>query len=169
MWNFTGSRRPDFAIEPAEGQESVWDYPRPPAVRDDTRAVEVVASSGTLVSTRRSIRICETASPPTFYFHPDDVNWDLLIPTRGSSFCEWKGAAAYWALEHAPDVPVAWTYPDPSAKFRDYAGWASFYPSRVDCHVDGERVIPQTGGFYGGWITSDVVGPFKGDPGTGHW
>jgi uncharacterized protein (DUF427 family) len=111
----------------------------------------------------------ETASPPTFYLPPDDVHQHLLVAADGRSVCEWKGAARYWALPTNPDLPVAWNYPSPRPPFEKLKGFFSFYPGRVACFVDGERVEPQPGGFYGGWITSDVVGPFKGEPGTGHW
>ena len=111
----------------------------------------------------------ETASPPTFYVPPDDVAWQYLTEVRGGSVCEWKGAARYWGLASDPGMQVAWAYPRPRARFAVLKDYVSFYPGRIECYVDGERVRPQPGGFYGGWITSDVVGPFKGDPGTGHW
>ncbi len=169
MWENTGHARPDFAVEPEDGQESVWDYPRPPVLRPDPRTVQVRWAEHLLASTTRSARLCETASPPTFYLPPDDVDMDLLVPTRGASVCEWKGAARYWALAADPDLAVAWSYPDPRARYRALKDWFSFYPGRVNCFVDDERVQAQPGQFYGGWITSDVVGPFKGEPGTGHW
>ena len=169
MWKNTGSSRPDFAIEPRTGQESVWDYPRPPSLRADSRRVEVRAEGLLLASTAESYRLCETASPPTFYLPPAAVNWDLLVPAAGASICEWKGQAQYWALASEPDVAVAWTYARPRSRYAKLAGYVAFYPALVDCFVDGERVEPQPGRFYGGWITSDVVGPFKGEPGTGHW
>ena len=169
MWENTGQRRPDFATEPGPGQESVWDYPRPPALRPDSRLVEVRDGGTMIARTTGSYRICETASPPTFYIPGDDVDWDQLVPAPGSSVCEWKGAAAYWALAGDPTLPVGWTYPRPRARFEKIKDFIAFYPGRVTCLVDGERVEPQPGRFYGGWITSDVVGPFKGEPGTGHW
>ena len=100
---------------------------------------------------------------------PDDVNTELLVPASGASVCEWKGKASYWALASDPNDPVAWTYPRPRLRYRELKDYFAFYPARVDCFVEGERVEPQPGRFYGGWITSDVVGPFKGEPGTGHW
>ncbi len=168
LWNYTGSGRPEFAIEPAPGQESVWDYPRPPAIVDDTRLVEVFEGDRRIASTRAAVRVLETASPPTFYLPPESVEPGALEPAGGASFCEWKGAARYWSVAGKPE-PVAWSYPTPSAAFlrlRDYVG---FYPGRLACFVDGERVRPQPGGFYGGWITDEIVGPVKGEPGTGHW
>ncbi len=169
MWQFTGQQRPDFAIEPAEGQESVWDYPRPPAVREDQRVIEVIANGKVIASATRSHKICETASPPTFYLSPDDVNFDLLLPVRGVSVCEWKGTAQYWGLADDFENTVAWSYPEPLSAFSAFRDHVAFYPGRLECYIEGERVKPQPGHFYGGWITSDVVGPFKGDHGTGHW
>ena len=170
MWNFSGKRRPPFAIPPEAGQESVWDYPRPPAIRADRRLVEVESRGRLIAKSDRTYRVCETASPPTFYIPRDDVDWSLLVSLKGGSYCEWKGAARYWALVPEPDgPPVGWSYPRPRAAFEKIRGFICFYPGRVECRVDGETVRPQAGGFYGGWITDDVVGPFKGEPGTGHW
>lgn len=169
MWNFKGQERPDFAVEPGPGQESVWDYPRPPALKLCKRLVEVSDGGSVVARTTASCRLMETASPPAFYLPPGDVNWDHLIETPGSSICEWKGAARYWALAKNPGLPVGWDYPRPRARYERLKAYVSFYPGRIDCFVDGEPVEPQPGQFYGGWITSDVVGPFKGEPGTGHW
>ncbi len=169
MWDFRGQRRPDFAIEPGPGQESVWDYPRPPVAAACARLVEVRHGHAVIASTRKSYRVLETASPPTFYLPLETVAPNTLVETAGSSVCEWKGAARYWALASDPDVPIGWDYPRPRARFDMLAGYVSFYPGRIDCFVDGERVQPQPGRFYGGWITADVVGPFKGEAGTGHW
>ncbi len=169
MWNHTGKRRPDFAVEPGEGQESVWDYPRPPSLVPDERAVEVIAPEGLVAKTCRAYRLCETASPPTFYLPPDDVNFELLTAADGSSHCEWKGQASYWALASAPETAVGWCYPYPSSRYTDLQNYLAFYPALLECYVGGERVKPQPGRFYGGWITKDVVGPFKGEPGTGQW
>jgi uncharacterized protein (DUF427 family) len=169
MWNYTGNERPNFAIEPAIGQESVWDYPRPPVAEATSRLVEVMAGDVQVARTWHSYRLKETASPPTYYLPPGDVDRDLLVPVKGSSICEWKGAAVYWALRSDPDTVVAWCYPNPRPPFDRLRNSLAFYPGRIDCFVDGELVTPQPGRFYGGWITSDVVGPFKGEPGTGHW
>jgi uncharacterized protein (DUF427 family) len=169
MWDNTGRDRPDFAIEPRPGQESVWDYPRPPAIRRDTRLVEVRDGENVIARSRSSYRVLETASPPTFYLPPADVDLDRLVEAKGSSICEWKGLAKYWALEREPSVPVAWAYPRPRPRFEAIRDYVSFYPGRIDCFVDGVRVAAQAGAFYGGWITAEIVGPFKGEPGTGHW
>jgi uncharacterized protein (DUF427 family) len=171
MWAFQGRKRPDFAAEPAVGQESVWDYPRPPRVVGDTRHVEVWHGTQCIADTRRAWRVLETASPPTFYLPAEDVAMACLRPVPGSSFCEWKGSASYFSLASGSpqDPAVAWSYPRPSAAFARLSACLSFYPGRVRCLVDGEVVRPQPGGFYGGWITDDIVGPFKGEPGTGYW
>ncbi len=169
MWKHKGRERPDFAIEPGPDQESVWDYPRPPALRSDARCVEVKDGDTLIARTTQSYRALETASPPTFYIPPGDVDLDRLVATGDSSVCEWKGMAQYFALSRQPAVPVAWTYPRPRPQFDRIRGYLGFYPGRIDCFVDDERVTPQPGRFYGGWVTRDIVGPFKGEPGTGHW
>ena len=147
----------------------MWDFPRPPNLKADSRLVEVRVGADIIARTSRAFRLCETASPPTFYLPPRDVNTALLLPARGASICEWKGRASYWAHKSNTNEPVGWTYPKPRARYRTIGNYFAFYPARVECFVDGERVEPQPGRFYGGWITSDVVGPFKGEPGTGHW
>ncbi|MDJ0906336.1 MAG: DUF427 domain-containing protein [Woeseiaceae bacterium] len=169
MWKNTGASRPENAVAPGPGQESVWDYPRPPALQHDSRLVEVKDGDIVIASTSAALRILETASPPTFYLPGNDVDMDRLVEATGTSVCEWKGRAVYWALDRAPDAPVAWSYPRPRARFEKIRDTIAFYPGRIECYVDGERVTAQAGGFYGGWITSEVVGPFKGEPGTGHW
>lgn len=147
----------------------MWDYPRPPSLKPDGRLVEVRSGADIIAKSSRAFRLCETASPPTFYLPPQDVNTALLLPARGASICEWKGKASYWAHKSNTNEPVGWTYPRPRARYRKIRNYFAFYPARLECFVDGERVEPQPGRFYGGWITSDVVGPFKGEPGTGHW
>ncbi len=170
MWSFTGQKRPDFADTPGPDQESVWDYPRPPALVADARRVRVRHAEVLLADSTKAMRVLETASPPTFYLPPEDVDTAALVSAPGSSFCEWKGRASYLALAHGDtDRPVAWRYLEPSARFASLAGFVAFYPSRVACFVDDQRVRPQAGEFYGGWVTDETVGPFKGDPATGHW
>ncbi len=169
QWTNRGQARPSFAVEPAEGQESAWDYPRPPAVVPDQRTVEVHAPDGRLLArAAHSVRVLETSHPPTFYLPPDAVVEGALVVVPGSSHCEWKGPAQYLAVAGSTQ-PVGWRYPSPYEEFAAHAGWVSFYPDRVRCTVAGEVVRPQAGGFYGGWITDDVVGPFKGEPGTQGW
>lgn len=170
MWKYTGNEHPPFAETPRAGQESVWDYPRPPRLVADERTVEVRAGTTLLARSARSLRVLETASPPTFYVPPEDVATALLVRVDASSWCEWKGRAVYDALAKAPEKgPVAWRYPEPHGDYAALAGYVGFFPGRVRCTVDGERVRPQPGGFYGGWITDEIVGPFKGEPGTEDW
>lgn len=171
MWQYRGQGRPAFAQNPGTGQESVWDYPRPPAIVMDHRRVEVRFGDLVIADSDQNYRILETASPPTFYIPPGDVHAQFLEPCSGASVCEWKGIAQYWALkDHAGSrQSIGWSYPRPKTPFEAIAGYFSFYPALVECFVDGERVRPQPGGFYGGWVTAGIVGPFKGDPGTGHW
>lgn len=169
MWHYRGEERPHFAEDPGPGQESVWDYPRPPRLERDNRLVEVKADGRSIARTRSAIRVLETASPPTFYIPDADVDFSQLTPLEGRSQCEWKGSARYMALRDAPDIAVAWHYPNPAEAFKVLRDYKAFYPGRVACYVDGERVRPQPGGFYGGWMTNEIVGPVKGEPGTAHW
>lgn len=168
MWEFTGHNRPPFAEEPGPGQESVWDYPRPPALVTCDKSVRVLAGDKVLAETTQAYRVLETASPPTYYIPMGDVNLEALMVVSGSSYCEWKGAAIYWALASG-DEAIAWSYPDPTETFASIRDAFGFYPGRVACYVDDERVRPQPGLFYGGWVTDEIVGPVKGEPGTGHW
>lgn len=168
MWTYTGRGRPPFAETPGPGQESVWDYPRPPRVETCRRTVEVSGPAGRIARSNVALRVLETAAPPTIYLPPDDVDFAQLEVCLGSSFCEWKGTARYFALV-GTDKPVAWCYPKPTAAYAGLRDYVSFYPGRVACTLGGERVQAQAGDFYGGWITDDIVGPFKGDPGTAGW
>lgn len=170
LWEYRGQKRPAFAVAPGAGQESVWDYPRPPRIAADRRRVEVKSAGVLIASTSEALRVLETASPPTFYIPRVAIDVTLLVRVSGQSMCEWKGMAGYWAL--AGDVSrraVGWSYENPLARFLAIAGALSFYPALVECSVDGERVRPQPGGFYGGWVTDEIAGPVKGGPGTGHW
>lgn len=168
-WRHRGTERPSFAVNPAPAQESVWDYPRPPRLEPDARLVEVRLNDLQLARSTRAARVLETASPPTFYVPPQDVAVDRLEPLAASSVCEWKGRAKYFTTAGAGGKAVAWCYPEPFAAFAALGGWFSFYPGRVDCLVNGERVRPQPGEFYGGWVTDELVGPFKGEPGSEAW
>ena len=155
---------------PGPGQESVWDYPRPPDLVPDGRLVEVYSGSQLIASSSNTLRVLETAHPPSFYIPPQDVNWKLLSATSGSSVCEWKGVAKYWTLSSALQAgAVGWSYPEPTSAFEKLRDYLSFYPAALACYVAGERVRPQPGRFYGGWITGEIVGPFKGEPGTEGW
>lgn len=170
-WTNTGARRPPFAEEPGEGQESVWDYPRPPRLVGDDRRVVVKLDGVVIADTTRAARVLETSHPPTFYLPPDDVVMAHLERVGGGSRCEWKGEATYYDVVVGDRrlERVAWSYDSPFGEFESIARYVSFYPSRLACWVGDERVRPQPGGFYGGWITSELVGPFKGDAGTTGW
>jgi uncharacterized protein (DUF427 family) len=159
-------------IEPQPGQESVWDYPRPPRLEDSTKRIRVIFNGETIADTQRSKRILETSHPPVYYIPPEDVRMDLLTPAQRATFCEWKGAASYYTLTVGGKSveQAAWFYPRPSARYAGIKGYVAFYPSKMDaCYVDGEQVTSQPGAFYGGWITREIVGPFKGDPGAMDW
>ncbi len=131
--------------------------------------VEVFRDDRLIARSERALRVLETASPPTVYLPPDTVDHAQLLTVDQTSFCEWKGAASYWALADDPSRVVGWSYAEPRRRFRDIAGWFSFYPARLRCLLDGEIVRPQGGGFYGGWVTDSIVGPWKGEPGTAGW
>ena len=159
-------------IEPGPGQESVWDYPRPPRVEPVAERLRVVFAGETIADTERGLRVLETSHPPAYYLPREDVRMDLLEPAVGTTFCEFKGEASYYAIEVGDRISrkAAWTYELPSPGYEELAGTICFYASRVDaCYVGDEQVEPQAGDFYGGWITSAVVGPFKGGPGTSGW
>lgn len=170
-WNYTGRVRPPFAHTPADGQESVWDYPRPPVIRADARRIVVRVGESVIADTVNARRVLETASPPTFYLPRADVRDDVLRWGPAQSRCEWKGAASYCnLLLPGHRVPQAgWRYEKPNSDFSALANYVAFYPGKLECYVNGERVKPQPGEFYGGWVTSEIVGPMKGEPGTGHW
>ena len=160
-------------IEPGPGQESVWDYPRPPAVDPTSSVIRIEHAGRVVAETKRAIRVLETSQPPGIYLPPDDVDLELLAPSPEHTFCEWKGTASYLHLVvpgAAPVVDAAWTYPSPSPRFATITGYLAFYPQWVDaCFVDDERVDGNEGSFYGGWITSRIVGPFKGGAGSWGW
>jgi len=159
-------------IEPAPGQESVWDYPRPPRVEHSSKRIEITFGGILIADTTRSMRVLETSHPPIYYIPPAELAMTHLVRAEGSSFCEWKGCACYYDVvvggRHA--ARAAWAYPDPSPVFAAIKDHVAFYCAPMDaCLVGGEKARPQPGGFYGGWITDDVVGPFKGGAGTNGW
>lgn len=159
-------------IEPGPGQESVWDYPRPPQLVADSRRVRVLLNGITLADSTSAMRVLETSHPPTFYIPPADIAMEYLAATPRRSTCEWKGAATYYSITvgNRRVIDAAWTYPEPTPAFASIAGYVAFYPSRMDaCYVGDELVQAQAGDFYGGWITTEIVGPFKGEPGTWGW
>jgi uncharacterized protein (DUF427 family) len=150
----------------------VWDYPRPPLLEPTPRRIRVVLGGEVVADTTRAWRVCETSHPPSYYVPREDCAPGALVPAAGSSVCEWKGPAAYLTVRAGGRVAerAAWTYPDPSPRFAPIAGHVAFYPALMDeCWVGDVRAAPQEGGFYGGWVTPDVVGPFKGGPGTWGW
>lgn len=163
---------------PGPGQESVWDYPRPPRVEPSSEHVVVVLGGLVVLDTRRALRVLETSHPPTYYLPLADAAEGAFRPAAGSSWCEFKGMAGYLDVVGGagPDgaacvaPSAAWTYPDPTAGYEVLAGHVALYPDRMDrVTVDGETVRGQDGGFYGGWVTQRVVGPFKGVPGSRFW
>jgi uncharacterized protein (DUF427 family) len=161
-------KRPD--LQP--GQEWVWEYPRPPRLERSERLVRVEFAGIEIARTTRALRILETSHPPVYYIPPGDVAMDLLQAARGTTFCEWKGTASYYDIEAGDRTSprAAWTYHHPDRRYAELRDHLAFYPSRVDaCYVGDERVLAQEGDFYGGWITPEIVGPFKGGAGTFGW
>jgi len=159
-------------IPPAPGQESVWDYPRPPRLEDSSKQIQIIFNEVVIAETRQAKRLLETSHPPTYYIPPTDLRLEYFSRSSGSSFCEWKGRAAYYSIlvgdQQAEDA--AWFYPEPTDAFSSIANYVAFYPSRMQaCYLDGEQVQAQPGDFYGGWITSEIVGPFKGGAGSWGW
>ena len=157
-------------------EESVWDYPRPPILVPAPAPITVRLGDIVIAHSKAALDMKETASPPAPYLPPQDVRTDWLQPTDQLSICEWKGVGVAHDL-HLPDgrriIGAAWTYPDPfndlAEGYADIAGWFAFYPAKLECYVGDERVRPQPGGFYGGWMTDRIKGPVKGTSGTGHW
>ena len=151
--------------------ESVWDYPRPPAVEPCKRRVRVLHQGQTVAESSRALRVLETASPPTVYLPRKDVAVELLEPAAGHTVCEWKGQASYFDLvvDGKRAERAAWTYTNPKPDYEELRDLIAFYPGRVECYLDQERVRPQAGDFYGGWITDEIVGPSKGEAGTEGW
>ena len=164
---------PPPRIEPGPGQESVWDYPRPPRVEPVAERVRVVVDGIEIASTTSALRVLETAGAPVYYVPPEDVVADVLRPIERSTVCEWKGVATYYSIVvpgGRPRPSAAWSYQRPAPGFETIAGYLAFYAWAVDeAWVGGERATPQPGHFYGGWITSKVVGPFKGERGSQGW
>ncbi len=154
--------------------ESVWDYPRPPRVEPSVKRVRIVLGGALIAETNRAHRVLETSHPPVYYVPAEDVSANSLKPSSGRmSFCEWKGNASYFDVVGGDARSVeraAWTYLDPSRGFEAIRGSVAFYPGLMDeCTLDGEVVEAQAGGFYGGWITCDITGPFKGGAGSRGW
>jgi uncharacterized protein (DUF427 family) len=160
-------------IEPQPGQESVWDYPRPPRNERSLKQIKIVFNEVIIAQSSNTYRVLETSHPPSYYIPPEDIKLEYLKPVASNkSFCEWKGIAAYYNLqvEEREVINAAWYYSQPTAEFATIKDYVAFYPSKMDaCYVDGELVQAQAGDFYGGWITQDIVGPFKGNTGSWGW
>lgn len=159
-------------VAPQPGQESVWDYPRPPRVEATDKPIQVIFNGVTIADTRKAWRVLETSHPPVYYIPPEDIDMAYLAPAEGTSWCEWKGRAHYYSVtvDGQQIAKAAWAYANPTAAFEPIRDHIAFYCGPMDrCLVDGEEARPQPGGFYGGWITEDIVGPFKGKPGTSGW
>jgi uncharacterized protein (DUF427 family) len=171
---------PDSAINPESATnpkssinpESVWDYPRPPRVEPSGERVVIRLGGEVIADTTEALRVLETSHPPAYYLPRSAFIDGVLERAAGSSFCEFKGAARYLTLRTADATAErsGWYYPSPSPGFEALVDHVAVYPGAMDsCEVNGELVRPQAGGFYGGWITSRVAGPFKGEPGTQGW
>jgi len=158
--------------KPKPGQESVWDYPRPPALEPVSKTIEVFFNGRRIALTNAAYRVLETSHPPTYYLPPEDIDMRLLKCSDRTTYCEWKGMGSYYHVEAGGMTAenAAWFYADPRGKFSPIKGYVAFYAHHMDkCMVDGEQVKPQPGNFYGGWVTSDIVGPFKGVAGSFGW
>lgn len=152
--------------------ESVWEYPRPPRLERCGERIRVAFGGHTIADSTGAIRVLETSHPPTFYIPPSDVRVEFLVPMTLRTWCEWKGQARYWTLRvgSAESAQAAWSYSEPTTAFAELRDHLAFYPARVDaCYVGEEQVTRQAGDFYGGWITGNIRGPFKGGPGTLGW
>jgi uncharacterized protein (DUF427 family) len=163
--------KPD-PIPPKPGQESVWDYPRPAILEDSPKHLKVICRGLVLAETTRGKRVLETSHPPAYYFPPEDIRLEYLSLNPRRGVCEWKGRYQYYDI-HIGDQPIpqaAWRYFDPTPNFLPIQEYYGFLPKVMDaCYVNDEQIIPQAGDFYAGWITADIVGPFKGEPGTWGW
>lgn len=171
-WRNFPRQRPATIEAPGPGRESVWDYSRPPRVEPVARRVRVEFAGRVLADSVRAFRVCETSSPPAYYLPPADVEMGYLEPSARTSFCEWKGLASYWSVRVSARTAkdAGWSYPAPDPGFEQIREYLSFYPRRMDaCWVGDVRVTPQPGFYYGGWVTPDLTGPFKGVPGSEAW
>ena len=160
------------ALKPEPDQESVWDYPRPPLLEPSSAHIQIRFGGRWIADSQRALRLLETSHPPTYYLPRRDIAMACLQPNRRRSLCEWKGQAHFFDLVAGGHraTAAAWTYPDPLEGYEGLEDHFAFYVFPMDeCRVDGERATPQPGSFYGGWVTSRVVGPFKGEPGSWGW
>lgn len=147
------------------GQESVWDYPRPPHLEPCRKHIKIVFNNVIIADSKNTQRVLETSHPPVYYIPPEDLKREYLLNSNRQSFCEWKGVASYYNLQVGDRLcqDCSWYYPNPTPTFLTIKNYLAFYPSKMDaCYVNEEQVTPQPGDFYGGWITSEIIGPFKG-------
>jgi uncharacterized protein (DUF427 family) len=171
-WRNFPRERPAFIETPGPDQESVWDYPRPPKIEPVPQRVRVEFAGIILADTTRAWRVCETSSPPVYYLPMEDIETGYLQAEPDSSFCEWKGSATYWTVRVGDRVArkAAWSYETPDEGYETLKGHLAFYAGKMDaCFVGDQQVTPQPGEYYGGWITPNIVGPFKGIPGSSRW
>lgn len=169
-WTYRGQNRPPFAEPTGDGELSVWDFPRPPLLESVPAQIRVLHEGVIIASSSNAARVLETAGAPTYYLPPDDVEEDRLLELDQPSICEWKGVATSFALAGASSrAAVAWCYRETFPEFAEIRGWYAFYPNRLACFRGDEQVSAQPGGYYGGWVTRDLKGPIKGEPGSGHW
>jgi uncharacterized protein (DUF427 family) len=159
-------------VEPGLGEESVWHYPRPPKLEDCSKLIQIIFNDVEIAHSEQTMRVLETSHPPVYYIPQLDISMEYLQQRSDTSFCEWKGRASYFDLTvgDRSAKKAAWAYANPTDRFKPIANYLAFYAHKMDsCYVDGEKVNAQRGGFYGGWITSEIVGPFKGEPGSAGW
>ncbi|MBT5877188.1 MAG: DUF427 domain-containing protein [Candidatus Latescibacteria bacterium] len=157
---------------PGPDQESAWDYPRPPITEDFAGRVRVVFNNTVVAESQGSKRVLETYHPPVYYIPLTDIRGEFIVEADAGTVCEWKGPATYYTISvhYEKAERAAWRYPNPTPEFASIKDSLAFYPAAMDaCFVNDEPVVPQSGDFYGGWITRNIVGPFKGSPGTMDW
>lgn len=167
QWTNTGKVRPPFAQAPRAGQDSVWDYPRPPLIEPVTLPLRVMDGAKMIAETTAGHRVLETASAPTYYFPAYDVDFDLVKAGDTQYLCEWKGLSRVISVGSIKEA--GWLMTDVYEEFAELAGWVSFYPRDLACFIGDEQARPQPGGYYGGWVTTNLAGPIKGAPGSGGW
>ena len=171
-WRSHKRDKPDNIIKPGPGQESIWDYPRLPKVELFTKNIRVKFAGKVIALTNKSYKVMETSSPPCYYISQENIEMEYLFKSAYKTLCEWKGIARYWSVRVGDKVSknAAWSYPKPLEGFEQIKDHIAFFAGRVDgCYIDDEKVVPQAGDFYGGWITKNIVGPFKGESGTERW
>lgn len=166
-WRYTGTERPAFAHTPGEGQVSVWDFPRPPLLQPCLVPISVFYKDREIATTANAVRVAETAGAPSYYFPPDDVDMSQLAFGEMTSVCEWKGVAQ--TITVAGQANAAWRYVRMFEAYAELHEWIAFYPGKLTCLFGDQPVAPQPGGFYGGWVTANLAGPIKGEPGSENW